>query len=220
MSKSISEIAAGIGATADEAAENLACGLTAVQQGGTLAVTLEELEALTLPGDLPEEAPAPHEFRIADDSAADWALQKIATERRELARLEELGKAQIAVVEEKLAAARRRCENNTAFLIGKLGQYFDTVEHRKTKTQESYRLLSGTLILKRGKPKAEHDDEKLAEWLQANGYGQYIKPAPKWGEVKGLLNLGPGSVVTMAETGEVVDGVTVVQLPDTFDVKV
>lgn len=220
MSKSISEIAADIGTTAVEAAENLAAGLAAVQQEEAPAVTLEELEALTLPGDLPEEAPAPHEFRIVDDGAADWALQKIATERRELDRIMELGKAQIAAVEEKLEAARRRCENNTAFLISKLGQYFDTVEHRKTKTQESYRLLSGTLILKRGKPKAEHDDEKLAEWLQANGYGQYIKPAPKWGEVKELLNLEPGSVVTMAETGEVVDGVTVVQLPDTFDVKV
>ena len=57
MSKSISEIAAGIGATADEAAENLACGLTAVQQGGALAVTLEELEALWAQAKA-EEAPA------------------------------------------------------------------------------------------------------------------------------------------------------------------
>lgn len=220
MSKSIVEIAAGVGISAVETAENLAAAMAIQEPAEVPAVSVQDLEALTLPGDLPEEAPAPYEFRIADDGAADWALQKIAAERRELARIEELGKAQIAAIEEKIDAARHRCQNNTAFLISKLGQYFDTVEHRKAKTQESYRLLSGTLILKKGKPKAEHDDEKLAEWLQANGYTQYIKPAPKWGEVKELLNLEPGSMVTMAETGELVEGVTVVQLPDTFDVKV
>ncbi len=180
-------------------------------------ITLEELDALDLDTvGTPEERPP---FRIADDGCADWAIRKIAEERKEYDRIKELGERQIAEIQEKIEAAKRRYENGTSFLTGHLASYFQTVPHKKTKTTAKYRLLSGTLTMKLGQPKAVPDDKKLLEWLKANGHDDMVKveEKPTWGELKKKLVLS-GSVVTIADTGEIVEGVTVVQPPDTFTV--
>jgi len=183
------------------------------------AISLEELEAIDLPGDLPAEAkPERKEFRIGDDGCADWAIRKIKDEKQEYDRIRELGEQQIALIEEKIARAKRRFEQNTGFLTSKLAQYFNTVPHKKTKTRETYRLLSGNLVLKLGGVKATPDDEKLVPWLKANGYTDFVKVEEKatWGELKKKLNLESGTMATIAETGEIVEGITLMQQPDTF----
>lgn len=182
-------------------------------------ISLEELEAIDLPGDLPAEAqPERKEFIIGDDGCADWAIRKIKDEKQEYDRIRELGEQQIALIQEKIALTKRRYEQNTGFLTGKLAQYFNTVPHKKTKTRETYRLLSGNLVMKLGSVKATPDDEKLVPWLKANGYTDFIKVEEKatWGELKKKLNYESGTMTTIAETGEIVEGITLVQQPDTF----
>ena len=181
-------------------------------------ITLEELESIDLPGDLPAEVqPQRKEFMITDDRCADWAVRKIKEEKQEYDRIRELGEQQIAEIQEKIDRAKRRFEQNTGYLTGKLAQYFNTVPHKKTKTRETYRLLSGNLVLKLGGVKATTDDEKLVKWLKSNGYTDFVKveEKPTWGELKKKLNLEAG-LATMADTGEIVEGITVVQQPDTF----
>lgn len=121
------------------------------------AVTLDELEQVDL-GTVEQGERAP--FRITDDRCADWAIRKIAEERSEYNRLKELADQQKAAIEEKVEAARRRMENGTAFLTSCLADFFNTVPHKTTKTTEKYRLLSGTLTLKKGTVKATVDDSK------------------------------------------------------------
>lgn len=182
-------------------------------------ITLEELEAIALPGDLPVEAqPERKEFMIGDDGCADWAIRKIKEEKQEYDRIKELGEQQIALIEEKIELAKRRYEQNTNFLTSKLSQFFRTVPHKKTKTRETYRLLSGNLVMKLGGVKATPDDEKLVPWLKANGYTDFVKTEEKatWGELKKKLNLESGNMATIAETGEIVEGITLMQQPDTF----
>lgn len=182
-------------------------------------ISLEELEAIDLPGDLPAEAqPERKEFIIGDDGCADWAIRKIKDEKQEYDRIRELGEQQITLIQEKIALTKRRYEQNTGFLTGKLAQYFNTVPHKKTKTRETYRLLSGNLVMKLGSVKATPDDEKLVPWLKANGYTDFIKVEEKatWGELKKKLNYESGTMATIAETGEIVKGITLVQQPDTF----
>lgn len=110
------------------------------------AVTLDELEQVDL-GTVEQGERAP--FRITDDRCADWAIRKIAEERSEYNRLKDLADQQKAAIEEKVEAARRRMENGTAFLTSCLADFFNTVPHKTTKTTEKYRLLSGTLTLKK-----------------------------------------------------------------------
>lgn len=181
------------------------------------AASLEELEQLDLGAVEHEERPR---FRITDDRCADWAVRKITEERAEYERIKALADEQIAAITEKAEAAKRRFENGTAFLTGCLADYFNTVPHKTTKTTEKYRLLSGTLVLKKGQPKAVTDDEKLVPWLKANGYTDFVKveESAKWGELKKRL-IYTGTVATIEETGEIVEGITVMEAPDTFKVE-
>ncbi len=182
------------------------------------AASLEELEQLDVSAIAPDERPP---FRITDDRCADWAVRKIMEERAEYERIKALGDEQIAAIEEKVGAAKRRFENGTAFLTGCLSDYFQLVPHKTTKTTEKYRLLSGTLVLKKGGTKATTDDEKLVPWLRANGYDDLVKveESAKWGELKKKLTF-TGAVATIAETGEIVEGVTAYEAHDTFTVDV
>lgn len=180
------------------------------------AASLEELEQFDLGAIVQEERPP---FRITDDRCADWAVRKIAEERAEYERLKELADEQIGAITEKVDAAKRRFENGTAFLTSCLSDYFGTVPHKATKTTEKYRLLSGTLVLKKGGIKAQTDDSKLVPWLRANGYDDLVKveESAKWGELKKKLTFA-GTVATIADTGEIVEGVTAYEAPDTFTV--
>lgn len=182
------------------------------------ATSLEELEQLDVSAIAPDERPP---FRITDDRCADWAVRKIAEERAEYERLKELADEQIAAIQDKVDAAKRRFENGTAFLTSCLSDYFRLVPHKATKTTEKYRLLSGTLVLKKGGTKATTDDEKLVTWLKANGYADLVKveESAKWGELKKKLTFA-GTVATITETGEIVEGVTAYEAPDTFTVDV
>lgn len=187
------------------------------------AATLDDLESMAdifwEQGEA-EDAPRPA-WRITDDGCADWACRKIAEEKAELDRIRELADAQIQNIEEKVAAAERRFENGTRFLTGKLAEYFETVPHKTTKTKASYRLLSGTLTRKFGGTTMKQDDERLVEFLKASGQLEFIKTEekPKWGEFKKRLEIMGGSVVDK-ETGEIVEGVQLIEKPDTFTVDV
>lgn len=154
--------------TAALAAEQADVEATTTQEPELLpAATLDELEQVDL-GTVAEGERAP--FRITDDRCADWAIRKIADERSEYDRLKALADEQIAAINEKVAAARKRMENGTSYLTSCLADFFATVPHKETKTTEKYRLLSGTLTFKKGTTKTKLDETKLVPWLKANGY--------------------------------------------------
>lgn len=161
-------------------------------------------------------------FVIDNDQKADWALKKIKAELTELERLTELAEAEIAELEQKIKDEQEASERRCSYLRAALELYFDSVEHKHTKTQESYKLLHGTLVRKHGGIDYERDDDKLTGWMQEHDYDDMvtIKTSPQWGNFKRLLSADPETgVVTVAATGEVVAGVKAVQKPDTFDIK-
>ena len=188
----------------------------------THAATLDELDSLDMDVFSADEPAG--EFmgwRIADDDTADWAVAKIAEERAELERIMALADEKISRIMEQVHSAEKRYENGTAYLTNKLAEYFHTVPHKKTKTTESYRLLSGTLKMKIGGVAMKQDDEKLLEYLKASGNADMIKTTekPMWGEYKKRLEIIGGQIVDNT-TGEIVEGVEVIEKPDTFSVDV
>ena len=192
--------------TAALAAEQADAEATTTQEDELLpAATLDELEQVDL-GTVAEGERAP--FRIAD-------------ERSEYDRLKALADEQIAAINEKVAAARKRMENGTSYLTSCLADFFATVPHKETKTTEKYRLLSGTLTFKKGTTKTKLDETKLVPWLKANGYGELVKveESTRWADLKKLLSY-TGDIATLTETGEIVEGVTVYETPGIFTVDV
>ena len=161
-------------------------------------------------------------FVIDDDSKAEWALGKIQAAEQERDRLLKL----VNEKWEQLVAQQEKIENDyerdTSYLKYLLQQYMGTVTTKKTKTQETYQLLSGKLIRKHGTPDFKRDDGKLLQWLKDNGRVGLIKTKeePAWAELKKHLVADPDSGMAMIdETGEVVDGITVTPGVDKFDIK-
>ena len=160
-------------------------------------------------------------FRITDDKTADMALKRIAEGSAEIERLIKLRNEEIAEINFKFEAARKRLENSVQYYKNKLSEYFSGVEHKVTKTAEKYVLLNGTLKLKRGGIKPKPNNEKLLEWLAANGYTDYIKTeqSPRWGDFKKILDCSGGAAI-VKETGEIVEGIDFEEVPDEFDVEI
>lgn len=158
-------------------------------------------------------------FAIDDDGKAEWALNKIAEEKAETQRMINVANSMIMKYQEKIEVYQKQFENKTTFLKEQLRQYFETVPHKITKTQETYKLPSGTLKLKKQNPEYIRDEEKLLEWVKANKIS-YVKSKKSvdWAELKKELNFVDDKALT--EDGEIVDGITVSERPSVFEIDI
>ena len=192
------------------------------EETDTEDLTIDVLDDLTLPGDAdPNEVQHGRRWRISDDGCADWALKKIKAEKDELDRITALAEAEVARLKEQVENAQRRYDQNTRFLTSMLADFFETVPHKKTKTgTESYRLLNGQLVKKPAAAKMQPDDEKLVAWLRESGREDLIKVETKamWGDLKKQISL-VGTIAMIEETGEIVEGIDIVEVPPAFSVK-
>ena len=167
-----------------------------------------------------EEKTGQEGWKVTDDSAAEWALVKLREEENESKRIVDQCQAQIDFYQSRIQQEQERLSHSSGFLKAQLLEYFATVPHKKTKTQETYRLPSGNLKLKYGKLQYRHDDKALLKFLQDRDMTDYIKTtqAPKWGDIR--KTLVPAGDKAVNSDGEIVEGVTVEQGPEEFKVEV
>lgn len=161
-------------------------------------------------------------WRIKDDLQADWAIEKIKALKAEYARKEKVAQAKIRQIQDWLEQQKRQADSSIAFFESKLREYFETLDEKalkKSKTQLSYSLPAGKLILKQQQPKYVVDNEKLLEWLKQSGKTQYIriKEEPDWASLKKSTTVIVDRIVD--ENGEIVDGVKVIEQAPKFVVK-
>jgi len=157
-------------------------------------------------------------FHITDDSAAEWAIKKIADRRAELARQEMAIKTMISYYEHKMVKLREKGEHETSNLVGLLELYSGTVSMKSTKTQATYKLPSGTLKRKFGGPEFVKDDDVLLEWVKANKPERVkTKESVDWAGLKAEVVVSGMHIVD--ENGEAIPGVSVLQKPDVFIVE-
>lgn len=151
-------------------------------------------------------------FHVTDDKAAEWCMKKIQEAEADRAMWKAHYEAQMQKVNESADSA-------VAYFTARLEEYFDTVPHKATKTQESYSLPGGKLVRKQHQPKFETDDEALVPWLEQNFMGQLvkIKKTADWVALKKVVTVNGENVVT--DDGEIIPGVTVTQRPDVFKVE-
>lgn len=152
-------------------------------------------------------------FVIDTDAKAEWALQKIREARADRDRWVEWYKAKI----EEITA---QADFDTMNLERLLADYFATVPHKKTKTQEAYKLPGGKLVLKTQNPEYKRDDKAVIAWAKENGFGKFVRVKEElaWQELKDATAVFEGHIVT--EDGEVVPGVEVTNREAKFVVEV
>lgn len=163
-------------------------------------------------------------FKITNDQTADWAVTQIHEAEEERDRLVALALNQIEELKVKIEDLNTKCDNDTAFLKSCLFEYFGTVKHKETKTQESYKLLSGSLIFKKPSVKIAHNDDALIQYLENNDGADYIKikKTVDWAEFKKQLAISDdGGAVIDKELGVVLSEeiCSVEEVPASFNIK-
>ncbi len=158
-------------------------------------------------------------FIVDSDNKAEWAICKIKEEQNELKRLEQVIDYQIQEYQLKKEQLRKKTEGKTENLKNLLLNYFENVPKKATKTQEKYTLPSGELIRKFSTPKFEKDDKKLVLWLEANNRNDLVQTtkSPDWATLKKSVTVQGNKVID--ENGEIVEGITVTESPETFEIK-
>ena len=75
--------------------------------------------------------------------------------------------------------------------------------------------------MKLGGATFNRDDAKLVSWLKENGRTDLVKvkEEPAWGDLKKQIEV-VGSSAVIKDTGEILEGVEVLQAPDTFKVDI
>jgi phage host-nuclease inhibitor protein Gam len=162
-------------------------------------------------------------WAIKDDSAADWAIEKIAKLETEYRRKEMVAQNKIAQIQQWLDKERAWKEQQRSFFEEKLREYFDTLpedEVKVTKTQKIYKLPSGTLRLKQQQPEFKRDEAALLEWVKANKPRLVrIKESVDWAALKELIAVYRDSAIDI-QSGETIDGVRVIDREPKFEVEV
>lgn len=151
----------------------------------------------------------PDSFTIDSDSKADWACKIIKQEEAENERLNKAIDEEIEMLKNKKVRLQEQLQNKTAFLKGKLAQYFETVEKKELKTCFKYKLPTADLVYMKPSVQYERDNAKILNWLSEHNKFEYIKtnPTVDWAELK------------KTEFFKDVDGVTEVQQPARFEIK-
>lgn len=163
-------------------------------------------------------------WKIKDDLAADYALDKIRESTAEYRRFEMVAKNKIKQIEDALKKQKTKYEDEASFFEGKLREYFETVKTEETKTLEKYKLPSGQLKKKKESAIFKYDKKKLVEIAeQYENMMDYVKIKRDfdWAEFKKNLEI-KGNTIVNKTTGEIVDieGLEIEIKPEEFKVEV
>ena len=156
----------------------------------------------------------PEEYGALTDIDAEHFLRVIREANSEFDRMQSW---YLQKIEEAQAARDERVR----YAESALRVFFESVPAKETKTQKSYELPGGKLVLKKQEPKFETHDETLIPWLKANK-PEYVKTKvySDWAGLKKELKLAPDCTSMITEDGEIVPGIEVTPREDKFVVTV
>ena len=173
------------------------------------------------------------EFEIKDASTADWAISKIADERRRKDYFVECANKEIEKLQTQIKEMEEKCERTTSYLSGCLGKYLerDEVPKKKTTTQESITLPAGKIIKKL--PKIEYvmsSGEAVTKHKNDDDFVKEIKRLDKkliktikevdWATLKKNITNTEDGMVIYKETGDIIESLSTRETLPSIEVKI
>ena len=157
--------------------------------------------------------PETEEIEVRSTIEAKWQFEqrkRIMDDRDEL----------VAYYEDQIAKVKADADYKIGFIDRALFAFFQTVEHKKTKTQESWSIPAGKLMLKKQAPEFKRDEKTVIDWLKQNGGTDYVKTVESldWANLKKDSTVVGSSIVN--SDGEIIPGVEVIEREDKFVVEV
>ena len=173
------------------------------------------------------------EFQIKDAKTADWAIGKIAEERKRRDFFVDCAKAEIEKLKQQIEDAERKCENATNYLSGKLGQFLELEEvpKKKTTTQWLVQLPAGKIIKKLAKKEyimadggavtsAKSNEAFLAEVKEIDPAFIKTKEEVDWSALKKKLTMDEDGGVLLKDTGEYIESLTTQETLPSIEIKI
>ena len=173
------------------------------------------------------------EFEIRDASTADWAISKIADERKRKDYFVECANKEIEKLKAQIKEMEDKCERTTSYLSGCLGKYLerDEVPKKKTATQESITLPAGKIIKKL--PKIEYimsNGEAVTKHKNDDNFIKEIKGLDKkliktikevdWATLKKNITNTEDGMVVYKETGDIIESLSTRATLQSIEVKI
>lgn len=174
-------------------------------------------------------------WQIQDKGCAAWAVRKVAAIRADQAENKRIYDAeaapllaQLAKLQAWLTSENQTLESRAGFFTTHLEQFHRSLMASDPKTPKTIKLPQGEISLRAQAPEMVYDDEALVAWLQFNRPELVrTKTEPVKADLKKVIDLRPadevpdGQLVAVdKETGEIVAGVTAVERPQKFELKV
>ena len=152
-------------------------------------------------------------FIVTDDKSAEWCIRKIREAQAEKQRWRDYYAEQQRKIDQE-------ADGTIGYFEALLADYFDTVPHKRTKTQESYQLPGGKLVRRQQAPEYQRDEAALLPWLKQNA-PELVKvtETPDWATLRKRLIIATDGETVATEDGEIVPGVKAVQRPEVFRVE-
>lgn len=173
------------------------------------------------------------EFAIENAQTADWAISKIAEERKRKDYFVNCAKAEIERLNNQIKDAESKCERATNFLTSCLGRYLERedVPTKETKTQISIKLPAGQIIKKL--PKTEYtmaDGSAVTKSKDFEAFVKEVKAIDKnmiktkeevdWASFKKTLATDDDGGVFVKDTGEYIETLSSKQTLPSIEIKV
>lgn len=157
-------------------------------------------------------------WRVRSDREASWCLRKIKRLKDQKAERDAFVQREIQSLKDWQQEQDEQEASSIGFFTAKLQEYYLSLGE-KLNGKKSYKLPFGTLQMRKKPAKLERDDEKLMKVAKPMGLIK-VKESLNWAEFKKRLIID-GYKVIDRETGELIDGITVIEAEgDEFSVKV
>ena len=171
--------------------------------------------------DFEEREEDKNEFVIDSPEKADWSIEQVLDEQKRLELYEQAVNYKIEKLKDDLLKEKENSEHRTSWLRFKLGEYLkrEDVPAKDTKTQLSLKLPSGTVKFVKAKMDYDKHDDELLEYCKENATDFIkVKESVNWAELKKHLEIKDDMVLNK-DTGEIVEGIDVVEVVPKIEVK-
>ena len=158
------------------------------------------------------------QWKVKDESSADWALRKIKEHEDEIKRINDFAEQEVSKIEDWAKGEVEQHKRNIDYFQGKLAEYAMNLKEEDDNFK-SLKLPNGRVRFRKQQPQWKYDDKTLIQSLKRSGMTDYIKveEKPVKNDIKKVLEVVDGKAIN-PETGEVVEGIEVVERGERVEV--
>lgn len=166
------------------------------------------------------------QFVIDNDKKATWALKKIKHMKQKQKENEKLAQEEIEEIQKEIEMVNAWLDDVNGALQKKI-DFLENMLHnyalglrKEDSSLKTYKLPFGQLQFRKSRPMWKYDDKKLLDFVKSN-LKEVLKIEEKVDKRK-LKKVARvvGNRAVIKDTGEIIEGVIIEEVPEKFEVKV